>query len=299
MSGVTKVGIYSVIPSRDTNSDSIRVIDDDIAVVNDINHISSILDGPSKLEAAGIGLCLQGSGSFSINLDAFDVVSGRLLLILPGQIIESHEVSEDFEGLFVAVSKNLLEEFSKENNIFSLFFQLKYIHYLDITEEEKALFIEYHQFIWRMMGNEANPYRKESIFGLLESFFYELFHVFEQHKSLVPPSAANKSRKEHILQRFFEELSKHYQTERSVSFYAGQLCLTPKHLSVVLKEVSGKTVREWVDEFVILEAKALLNSSSLSIQEISDQLHFANQSFFGKYFKHAVGISPKNYRESK
>ena len=89
------------------------------------------------------------------------------------------------------------------------------------------------------------------------------------------------------------------RSERSVKFYADQLCLTPKHLSGVVKEVSGKTVGEWIDELVILEAKALLNSSSMNIQEIADRLNFANQSFFGKYFKHYTGMSPKEYRKSR
>ncbi len=65
----------------------------------------------------------------------------------------------------------------------------------------------------------------------------------------------------------------------------------------VVKEVSGKTVGEWIDELVILEAKALLNSSSMNIQEIADRLNFANQSFFGKYFKHYTGMSPKGIPE--
>ena len=62
-----------------------------------------------------------------------------------------------------------------------------------------------------------------------------------------------------IFERFYESLVQSYQSERSVKFYADQLCLTPKHLSGVVKEVSGKTVGEWIDELVILEAKALLN----------------------------------------
>ena len=71
-----------------------------------------------------------------------------------------------------------------------------------------------------------------------------------------------------------------------------------KHLSGVVKEVSGKTAGEWIDNFVILEARALLKSSEMSVQEIAEYLHFANQSFFGQYFKHYVGMSPKEYRRS-
>ena len=114
-----------------------------------------------------------------------------------------------------------------------------------------------------------------------------------------PATIKNKSRKEYIFERFYESLVESYQSERSVKYYADQLCLTPKHLSGVVKEVSGKTVGEWIDELVVLEAKALLNSSSMNIQEIADRLNFANQSFFGKYFKHYTGMSPKEYRKSR
>ena len=84
--------------------------------------------------------------------------------------------------------------------------------------------------------------------------------------------------------------------ERSVNYYAKELFLTPKHLSSVVKEVSGKTAGEWIDNFVLFEAKSLLRSSQKNIQEIADELNFANQSFFGKYFKHYTGMSPKEYR---
>ena len=73
--------------------------------------------------------------------------------------------------------------------------------------------------------------------------------------------------------------------------------MTPKYLSLLVKNVSNRTAGEWIDNYVVLEAKALLSSSTLSIQEISDRLNFANQSFFGKYFKQHVGISPTEYRK--
>ncbi len=101
-----------------------------------------------------------------------------------------------------------------------------------------------------------------------------------------------------MFSQFIKALSKNYQTERTVAAYADMLFLTPKHLSGVIKEVSGKTPGEWIDQRVILEAKALLKSSDMNIQQIAEQLHFTNQSFFGKYFRHHVGMSPKEYRRS-
>lgn len=87
-----------------------------------------------------------------------------------------------------------------------------------------------------------------------------------------------------------------YTKERSVSYYADRLCVTPKYLSQVIHKVSGRFAGDWITDFVILEAKALLKSRKYTIQQVSDKLNFANQSFFGKYFKENVGCSPSKYQ---
>ena len=167
------------------------------------------------------------------------------------------------------------------------------------TEIVQDIIREYYSFIRKRLKNKEDLYRREVVMGLMQGFFFELCNIFNSHAPTAAATVKNKSRKEYIFERFYESLIESYQSERSVKFYADQLCLTPKHLSGVVKEVSGKTVGEWIDELVILEAKALLDSSSMNIQEIADRLNFANQSFFGKYFKHYTGMSPKEYRKSR
>ena len=75
------------------------------------------------------------------------------------------------------------------------------------------------------------------------------------------------------------------------------MCHTPKHLSEVIKRVSQKSANSLIDGYVCLEARALLKSTDMTIQQISDELNFPSQSYFGKYFKRLTGISPKEYRE--
>jgi AraC-like DNA-binding protein len=87
-----------------------------------------------------------------------------------------------------------------------------------------------------------------------------------------------------------------FKIDRSVLYYADKLCITPKHLSAVVKAVSGHTAGDWIDKYVVLAAKVMLRSSSYTIQEISSDLNFSNQSFFGKYFKQHVGMSPSDFR---
>ena len=91
-------------------------------------------------------------------------------------------------------------------------------------------------------------------------------------------------------------LGEHFREERSVGFYARQLCITPKYLTTLIKRISGQSVSEWIDNYVILEAKTLLKYSTMSIQEIAYYLNFPNQSFFGSYFKRNTGMSPSQYK---
>ena len=295
---VPKVGISSVVHSKHIDVDSIDVIDNDIALF-DSESVISLYGGPSKLEVLTIGLCLEGEGTFNINLQDFQLSSGGMVIALPSQIIEHRQFSPDFKGIFFAVSKSLLETLPKVGNLLALFFYLKDYPCFDLTPHEQEVVKEYHAFIRKRLRNKEALYRREVVMGLMQGFFFELCTIFTNHAPANATTMKNKSRKEYIFERFYESLVESYQSERSVKYYADQLCLTPKHLSGVVKEVSGKTVGEWIDELVILEAKALLNSSSMNIQEIADRLNFANQSFFGKYFKHYTGMSPKEYRKSR
>ena len=104
------------------------------------------------------------------------------------------------------------------------------------------------------------------------------------------------NRAEEYFRQFTELLGEHYKHERSVGFYARQLCITPKYLTTLIKRISGKSVSEWIDNYVILEAKTLLKYSNMSVQEIAYYLNFPNQSFFGKYFKSHTGMTPSAYR---
>ena len=94
----------------------------------------------------------------------------------------------------------------------------------------------------------------------------------------------------------FLELSKNYLQEHSVGFYAEQLHLSPKYLTTLIRLATGRTASEWIDEYIILEAKNLLKYSTMNIQEIAYYLNFPNQSFFGRYFKKHTGMSPSSYR---
>jgi AraC-like DNA-binding protein len=100
-----------------------------------------------------------------------------------------------------------------------------------------------------------------------------------------------------LVEKFLDLAQTHYKEQRELNFYADKLCLTPKHLSKVVRKTSGTTANGWIDNHVILEAKALLKSTDMTILQISEELNFPSQSFFGKYFKRCTGMSPSEYKK--
>lgn len=148
----------------------------------------------------------------------------------------------------------------------------------------------FYAILYRAAANEENPFRLQVIENLIRVFYYGGVYQFKNHET---KSYATKN---NIVERFIHLVEENYRQERLIGFYADKLCITPKYLSKLVKETTGRSAGEWIESHVILEARAMLQSSDMTIQQIATSLNFPNQSFFGKYFKRATGLSPKQYR---
>jgi AraC-like DNA-binding protein len=136
--------------------------------------------------------------------------------------------------------------------------------------------------------------RREMVKYLTLAFYYAL--TYQSH---ILSKSEPQSKQGILLNRFMNLVQENFREQREVGFYADRLCLTPKYLLKVIRDNSGSSAGEWIDNYVALEAKALLKSTNMTIQQISEELNFPSQSFFGKYFKRIVGVSPKEYRGNK
>ena len=219
---VPKIGISSVVHSKHIDSNSIDVVDNDIALF-DTESVISLYNGPSKMEVLTIGLCLQGEGAFNISLRELQLSPGVMVVALPNQIIEHRYFSPDYKGIFFAVSKNVLETLPKVGNMLSLFFYLKDYPCFNLTPHEQEVIKEYHVFVRKRLRDKEGTYRREAVMGLMQGFFFELCNIFNNHAPVATASPKTKTRKEYIFERFYESLVESYQSERSVKFYADQL----------------------------------------------------------------------------
>ncbi|MDE6178479.1 MAG: helix-turn-helix domain-containing protein [Duncaniella sp.] len=264
----------------------------DINVFSNLNDIPFI-HFPAKLDHMIMAVCGDGEVSATIDITQRKLGRHQVMVLRPGHIIDRCESSPEFKGFFVTVSSEHLHEMLP-----SMQYVIPYsILYngdpmIEITEEEfESLSLIYDMFT-RQLRNHERPFAQMALDSLCELLFYTTLGIY----ALRTREISYKSRREEILSQFIEVLEQNFRTERSVNYYADRLFVTPKHLSAVLKEMSGQTAGEWIDKRVILEAKLMLRSTGMNIQEISTALNFSNQSFFGKYFKHLTGISPRDYR---
>lgn len=178
-------------------------------------------------------------------------------------------------------------------NTFVSFFKGRPVNKLNDERISDLLYII--SIMKRRISDRDVHAKAQIVKGYINALIYEAQELVDNILMNTPDNT--KSRGETILADFMALLGQNYLTKRSLRFYADKLCVTPKYLSQVVLERSGRHATEWIREYVLLEAKALLGTHHYPIQEISDRLNFANQSFFGTWFKKATGMSPRQYRQ--
>ena len=252
---------------------------------------------PIRFDGLYIGVREKGKAKFSINLKEFEVGVNDLVICSPGDLVQATMQDGTHLTQSMMVSSNFLKEMYISLNSFMPFFASQKDHPIfHLTDEEVQ---ELKAYFMLVMDNvERDDYFRTDITKrLLAAYLYKLGSILYRHRPELQEEAAKPLKREEILfKEFIRLVSEHHRKERRVDFYAERLFLSPKHFSTVIKKVSGKTAGQWIDDYVILEAKTLLKYSAMSIQEVAYYMNFPNPSFFGKYFRHHTGMSPSEYK---
>ena len=248
---------------------------------------------PHKIERVTQIVITAGSISCIVDFRHYSLTAPAMAIFLPDQVVESIEVDEEFQGLGMVIS----EEFTNSMNLpvslqERLFLKNNQFH--AISNEELKAYLSCFDQVSSVMKQEENPYREEIIKHLFSAYYYGLgYYIHSQqaeHVAMTP--------QQELCERFIAMVAENFKRERDIGFYADRLCVTNKYLSTLLKQHTGMTALEWIERHVVLYAKSCLSSTTMSVQQISDDLDFPSQSVFGKYFKRVEGLSPKAYRQS-
>lgn len=252
---------------------------------------------PCRIDAFLIGVGVDGEAAVSFNLNEYRLQKDSLFVFAPKNIIQLR-ANEHFSCRMVIISPEFFQSIHIDTkHMMPLFLKISTHPCLELSPEESICLREFIALIEREAAAPKSRFSADVVGGLVSATIYKVGDVLNRYLEL-HPEVENPvhTRAEEYFRQFMTLLGEHYRQERSVGFYARQLCITPKYLTTLIRQISGKSVSEWIDSYVVLEAKTLLKYSNLSVQEISYYLHFPNQSFFGSYFKRNTGMSPSQYK---
>ena len=271
-----------------------HILEQDIWMLDDIGGPAlSMLHLPMKFTSTTVIFVKKGHCKAEINLEQYEIEAPCIVLIASSEIMQPLSISEDFKGSFMVMSSRFVQDFKKELADSELFEQLKEDHILNIPSDQITDFEMFCRQLKNLVANVTSKYNYQAVLHTVLAFFYHTI-VKCLNKEGEKYSTAG-----HITQRFMKLARENFKHERFMDFYSRKLGITSKHLGRTIKAHTGYTASEWLDRMVVLEAKVLLKSSSMTIQQISEELNFPSQSFFGKYFKNIVGVSPKEFRNAR
>lgn len=255
---------------------------------------------PSRLNALIIGVGTEGETSLTSNLQEFRLKKDSLFIFSPKHILQVQS-NNRFKAHLIVIAPDFLKRINIDTKrMMPLFLQFGSLPCMELTHAESQSLRSFISMVEQELKGSETDFSSEIIGGLIAATIYKvgdiLTHYLTEHPEV---DSSIHNRAEEYFRQFTELLGEHYKHERSVGFYARQLCITPKYLTTLIKRISGKSVSEWIDNYVILEAKTLLKYSNMSVQEIAYYLNFPNQSFFGSYFKRNAGMSPSQYKAKK
>lgn len=260
-----------------------------------ISNSELMINKPYRSNYYGLGICVAGKATLKTNLDSFEIEKNCIIAISPPIIKQWVKMSANYKTFAVFFTRDF---WVKNNaNKFLLddfpFFEANAQHVLPIKKHQVDKILPVILDIGKRLAS-AHAYKIEIVRSLLGIVLFEAAAVYNDTHL---PLSHKQTRSEQLVIEFKKLVCLHFHKEHSVSFYAKLLFITPKHLTETVKQETGRSAKEWIDELIILEAKVLLQDPSLTITAIADSLNFTDQSVFGKFFKNSTGLSPLMYRQ--
>lgn len=269
-------------------------IENDILLSDKLSK-NTLATSPRRMTFILIALCTEGEASFTIDTQERIAHKNDVIIISDRHVVDDFQGTDDVKGIAMMLSVNFFYEIVRNVSDISLLFQFSREHpVVTLSDKEVELFKSYYYLLKDKISETSNHFRRDIARTLILAMFYDLSNVIYRVQQA---SHEKQTRADAIFTKFIKMLECNFKQERRVGWYAEQLCITPKYLSETVKAVSKRTPNEWIDNYVTLEARVLLKTSSKSIKEIALELNFPNQSFLGKFFKEHVGMSPSAYRK--
>lgn len=250
---------------------------------------------PIQLDMNVCFLCTSGQIDLEIDLNMYTLHEGDAAMILTGSSLRVIRIKDSARIAFIAINSDFLKYVGNVKTVIEHVNKVKRmpVSHMEPDMMEESLMI--YNEIKKKLSNPDYRFKEEVAKSYIQIMLCNFFDRFVQ-KNETTEEQAPKSRKEELFKNFIKLVKDNYLNHRSITFYADKLCVSPKYLSSVVHKVSEKYATDWINQYVILEAKSMLRMEDTNIKDVSNHLNFANQSFFAKFFKKHTGYTPKEYK---
>lgn len=270
-------------------------IGDDILIIDDFRRLQRSSEA-GRMNCVLMAVCLRGTASYTVDATRHTVHPNDVIIISHNQTISGSRLSDDCEGFGMLVSYEFFHETVKNfHEMSSLFIFSRFHPVYALSQGEVDTIRTYFGLIREKVADTSRHFRRETVQSLIATMIYDLGDTLYRSQTSRERSTTSAER---IFAEFIRLVEANFRSERKLSWYGQQLCITPKYLYGAVKSVSSCTPSDWIDSYVTMEIKVMLKNSAKSIKEIAHDLNFSSQSFLGKYFKEKTGVSPKEYRRA-
>ena len=261
---------------------------------------------PYKLSFTAAVVVVRGQLTSSVNGRQYQVSAGDALIVQNGSVVEAMMCSSDLKIIAMAFTDGHDVEYLQRSTseVSSLIQHRAFPVTVHLEEEAMHNYIRLYRAvkgIYRFTEKGIYRFTEQRFRGDVVRGFLQIStsSFAGRIKEEFPSGESARGRANELYLDFMDDLQRFCTQERSVGFYAGRRCVCAKYFARQVKAVSGKSPGRIIRERVLIEAKALLNSTDLSVRQISDTLHFPNESFFCRWFKESSGLTPTAFRRSR
>lgn len=254
--------------------------------------ILNIYKQSCRLRACIFAICTEGYMKASINLLDYEIRPNDLIILLPGTIIQFRERTEKVCLCFAGFSSTCVGRINMIQSVGDAYPKLMEQPVVPLSEEVCSYLKDYFAILSRASCSETFEMDPEMADISLQSILTSVRLIYRRY----PEANSTSNRKKEICRQLIQSITEHYKNERRAQFYADNLGISLQHLSTTVKQVTGKNVLDIIAYIIIMDAKAKLKSTNMTIQEIAYSLNFPSASFFGKYFRRYVGMTPLEFR---
>ncbi len=289
--GIKRASIDKLKSRFETSYYSEDMVITPLVMFRELDDLTALIQGVS------IGVTVSGTAKIKINGKFHELRPNTLFIFNENTVIEQVKASIRSSGYMITYSRQYLNSIHVDTqDLISIYHGFLDEPCVQVAPEEAAYIHDISKLMRSVLCDYApTPNREKIISSLFAAMFHYVMGILQKH-SLPAGNDSVSNRTDELFNKFLDLLREYCSTERSVEFYASKMGITPKYLSLILKKKSGRNASKLIDEAVVYEAKRLLKYSGMSINEIALKLNFASQSFFGKYFKQRVGVSPSRYK---